>query len=411
MRDNAALPVLESILKPEHFQDARHRMIFASMLAMGMAGRQIDFVTLKDELGDGLDGAGGIEYLASLVDGLPRITNVDGWARIIRSKAKARAFLALLERGIKDSGGLEDIDALVDAHQSACGRLQETNDHGMRSMADVLPLAFQNLNTFVHSDTGITGIPTGLDTLDKLTGGMKSGQLWIIAARPARGKSAMCAQIAVHAALMGKRVLIFGMEMPAPQLAERMLLAEAGVNRWRLRDQHPGDWSSVYTAEEKLKGVPIWFDGREAPTLAQIRASARIHQQRYGLDLVVVDYLQRCTVNSKLERWEAVGEVARGLKGLARSLNVPVVAACQTNAESEERKPTLADLAQARQVIAAEADLIGLLHPDNLQEYRTQTSSQVNLLIEKHRDGATMVIPLTFERSCTRFHSIKMGDM
>jgi replicative DNA helicase len=185
-----------------------------------------------------------------------------------------------------------------------------------------------------------------------------------------------------------------------------MLRQEAGMNRWELKTDRSGKgWESVARAVSRLGILSIRFDRRESPTLGQIRASCRQEQSSGGLDLVIVDYLQRCAVNPKLDQWLAVGEVAKGLKSLARSLNVPVLAAAQLSADAEEKRPTLAHLAQSRQIIAAEADIVAFLHPDYPDEWRETDRPRMSLIIDKHRHGATASIPLYFEKKSTRFRS------
>jgi replicative DNA helicase len=404
--DNTALPVLEGVLKPEHFADQGHRGIYSAMLAMGVAGRHIELVTLKDELGQGLEGVGGATYLADLVAGLPRVGNVEGWADIVLSKARRRAAVSLAEKLIKRAT-TEDVstEQLLDDHHAALSRVMESQERGIRKISDVLPAALRKIDDFMESADGIVGLPTGLGEVDRNTGGLKPGELWILAARPSRGKSAFCTQVSVNVAAVGKRVLMFSMEMPPPSVVRRMLYSEAHVDRWDLRrkDRKDEALAKVHKSFADLSGLPIWFDGREAPSIAQIRAASRQHDAKYGVDLIVVDYLQRCSLDSRQDRWVAVGDIAKGLKNLALALDVPVLAACQLNAEAEEKRPTMADLAQARQVIAAEADLIAFLHPEDPQGWRNQDYPQVNFLLDKQRDGATLSLPLSFERPWTRF--------
>jgi replicative DNA helicase len=154
--------------------------------------------------------------------------------------------------------------------------------------------------------------------------------------------------------------------------------------------------------------MPVYFDPRESPNMAQIRASCK-QQAATGLDLVVVDYLQRCTVDQKVDRWLAVGDLAKGLKSLARYLKVPVLAACQLNADAEEKRPTMAMLGQAQSIISAEADLVGLLHPQDMANWKTQAFPLVDLYVDKHRAGACMAIQLSFEKRSTKFVSVARG--
>lgn len=256
----------------------------------------------------------------------------------------------------------------------------------------------------------MTGVPTGLLDFDRVTGGLKPGALYVIAARPSRGKSAFCAQAAVHAATLGCRSLVFSMEMEPYQLALRMILAEAGVDRWDLkRDKDIKNsyvWKKIGQACQKLGELGIAFDQRESPSLAQVRASCR-QQVVNGLDLVVVDYAQRMARDPETVKrsgeWAAVGENVRGLKSLARNLGVPVLVACQLTAEAEEHRPNMSMLQAAQSVISAEADLIAFLHPKDTAAWKSQPSPFIDLLVDKNRSGACMTITLSFERRLTRF--------
>lgn len=406
LADNRALSVLEGVVRPEHFADPGCRAVYTAMLAMGNAGRSIDELTLRDEMGGELEHVGGVAFIASLTDGLPRIQNVEHWGKLVASRARRRSAVLIAEKLIKQAGDERvSTEELLESLQTDLSRLMDTADRSIKRISDVLPVAFHKLEEFAESKDGVVGLSTGLPSIDSLTGGMKAGEQWIIGGRPSRGKSSFCTQVAVHVAGLGKKVLVFSMEMPPPSVVRRMLLSHAAIDRWDLRrsDRRDEAWLKVTRASSELSALPIWFDGREAPTLSQIRAAARQHEARHGLDLIVVDYLQRCTLDAKVDRWVAVGDVAKGLKNLALALDVPVLAACQLNADAEEKRPTMADLAQARQVIAAEADLVAFLHPDDPANWRSQDFPQVNFILDKQRDGATTSVQLSFERPWTRF--------
>lgn len=406
--NNGLIAQVEALLRPEHFAASAHRAIFSAMVLLGQSGHPIDHVTLRDELtGSGtLSEAGGMEYLSRLDDGMPRVENVEHWAGLVREKARRRAALALGERLVAQArDGEVETDELLDRHQSAFMRIMDAGENAVQTIGDVLPEAIRDLEAFGAAPGGMTGVATGFPDLDKLTGGLKGGVLFVLGARPSRGKSTFCAQVAVSAAAKGHKVLLFAMEMPPQHVAQRMLLTAAEVEKWDLRRTAQKDeaWRKVVKAYGELMPLPLYFDGREAPTLAHIRAGARIQKSRTGLDLVIVDYLQRVSVDPKQERWLAVGDVARGLKSLAMSLDVPVIAASQLDATAEEKRPTMANLQQAQSIISAEADIIAFLHPEEPDKWKEQPFPVINLLVDKHRAGATLAIPLSFEKANTRF--------
>ena len=405
--DNDAMPKVAGILAPKHFALESHRLVFEAMLHLFERNDPIDLVTLKNELGADLPRTGGPAFLGALMDGVPRLTNPEHWARLVLEKARRRAAVTLAQRLIEEAQSDDvETDALLDQHQAAMARLQEASGAAVQTLAQLLPDSLRELEASLTAPLGITGVPTGINELDRLTGGLRPGSLFVLAARPARGKSSLCTQAAIYAASKGKRVLAFSMEMPPVEVAGRMLLQDAGLDRRELRTDRSGEsWEKVARAVTRLGTLPIRFDRRESPTLGQIRASCRQEQSAGGLDLVIVDYLQRCSMNPKLEPWLAVGEVAKGLKSLARALNVPVVAACQLSAEAEEKRPTLAHLAQSRQIIGAEADVVAFLHPERPDDWRSEDCPRISLIVDKHRHGATASIPLYFEKKSTRFIS------
>jgi replicative DNA helicase len=410
--DETVLASVEAQLRVEHFQVSEHRTIYAAILTMAHGSRSIDLVTVKSELAASgeLEAAGGTAYLASLTDGLPRMTNVSGWVRIVREKARRRAAISIAHRLIEQADSPEiQTDDLVERAQAGLARLQQGSEKRIVSLRDVLPRAIQELETFATAKEGVTGIPTGLIDLDRCIGGLHGGRLYIVAARTSRGKSVLCAQIAINAAVHGTNVLVFSMEMEPYQLATRMILADAEVDKWDLKPESPKadySWGKVNRSTGRLAELPVWFDQSESPNLSQIRASVRQQANGPGVGLVVVDYLQRCHVDPKVDRWLSVGDLTKGLKSMALSVRVPVVAACQLNSEGEEKRPTLAMLAQAQSVISAEADAVVMIHPDDLAKWKTQNFPLVHFFVDKNRSGPCLDVRVSFEKSVSRFVSL-----
>ena len=410
MVDVKAMPGIEAQLRTEHFHEQAHRLVYGAMLDLGQSGRPVDLVTVVGALRDrgDLEMAGGAGFVAGMVDGIPRGTNVEAWVSIVREKARRRKAIAIASLFVEAAMTRTDAttDELLDHVHGQLGRLMEGGERKTIRLHDVLADAVTDLERFAMAQNGVTGIPTGLADLDRCIGGLAPGRLYVIAARTSRGKSVLCAQAAVSAAMSGRKVLVFSMEMEPYQLAQRMLLADAEVDRWDLKPESPKhdySWTKVIRSQDRLRDLPVAFDQRESPNLAEVRASARQHQARHGLDLVVVDYLQRMTPDPKLDRWLAIGDMARGLKTLARSMRVPVVAACQLNADAEEKRPTLASLAQAQSIISAESDVIVMLHPEELSKWKVQPLPIVNFFVDKNRQGPCMALQMLFDKACSRF--------
>lgn len=401
--NNAHLSTAEEWLRPEHFSANGHRRIFAAMSRMSEDGQGIDLVSLRQRLAaeQALEEAGGVVYLGQLIDGLPDVSSVDEWAKIVHDRARRRAAKVLGERLVSLTDSEAGTEELLDQHATAFQRIMESGDVTRATMPfkDALRLAEANIERHQGSG-GLTGVPSGLSDLDRCIGGWQRGALMIVAARPAGGKSVLCGQLATHAAKRGYRGLVFSMEMPPEAMAERMWFAEAGVNKWDLL--HGGNrWEAMQTAYGRLAGLPLIFDRRESPTMAQIRAAVKRQKVHGGVDFVVVDYLQRVDFDQKLEERIGVGRTAQGLKSLARMLEIPVIAACQLNRSSEGREPTLADLAESGK-IEREADVVMFLHPDPETKGANLDFPPVHLIVGKHRAGPTARFKLSFERKFTR---------
>jgi replicative DNA helicase len=409
--DNSAMDQLAALLTPKMFCDPRHVAIWTALLDLYAHSSPLDIVTLKNELAGGLDGhAGGVAYIASLIDGVPRVQNPELWAKIVIERARRRSVIAISKIAIQDAMEPEiQTDAVLGRLSEQLARITSEKSETSRTVDKVLPHTITKIEAFQLADGGIQGIPCGLADVDHLTGGWKNAALYILGGRPSRGKSTFCSQAAVHAASRGYSVLFFGMEMPDIDLVERMLLSEARVDKWRELRKRPGEpqneaaWARISQAYGTLSRLAITFEDREFPSLAQIKAAATQHKSRGNCDMIVVDYLQRCALPPGKEMWQGVGEVAAGLKTLARALNVAVLAACQLSSEAEEKRPTLSNLAQSRQIIAAEADLIAFLHPEDPANWRQHEFPQINLIVDKHRHGPCAVIPLSFEKATSRF--------
>lgn len=395
--DNKHLTTVEELLKPDHFSQPMNRDVFQAMVGMGETGQPIDLVSLKSELGKRGDAA----YIAGLIDGLPNFEDVTHWAGIVRDKARRRAAKVLGERLVQAAEGEERTEEILDRHATALTRLIEAGDIKSTIGIDVAAArAMANIDRFTQGHE-VNGIPTGLPDVDRLFGGFQAGTLVIIAARPGQGKSILCAQTSLYASKRGAPGLVFSMEMPPEAMVERMLYAEASVEKWDLRF-NDASWPKISMGYAKVKELPLWFDQRESPTMSQIRANAKRQHAVHGIKFVIVDYLQRVDIDSKQDNWVAVGETAKGLKSLARMLNIPVIVACQLNRESEGKAPGLKDLAESGK-IEREADVVIFLDPDKESVCTEAGATNVNLIVGKHRAGGTSAFRLRFQKSYCRF--------
>lgn len=414
--DNATMNEAAALLEPKHFSDLRHRVIWEAALALYEHNSPLDMVTLKDQLGSDWGKAGGREYVPGLIDGVPRITDIKAWCRIVLDWSQKRSLVWLAERALTEvKSGQYDVAELLERHQELLTKLMTSRQDGVVPIKDALKGAMERLEQFATSKNGMLGVPCGLPDIDRVIGGWQKGALYVVAARPGRGKSVLCTQAAIHAALTGRKVLTFNMEMVPEETAQRMLCSHAGVDKWDLR-QRPGQeqvfnqaWDGINRSFGVLARLPIYFDKRETPTIAQIRATARQHQAAKGCDLLIVDYIQRCQKPAGVDGWVAVGQIVEGLKNLALALQIPVLAACQVNAEGEERRPHMGMLAEARGKISAEADMIAFLHPEQPELWEQHDFPNMLFMMAKHRNGPTLTIPLSFERPNVRFVCLPEG--
>lgn len=405
----AALDTAADILRAEHFGEPVHRRIFAAMLELREQAIRPDIVTLRQAW----EGEYPVVYLGGLLDGLPRVTDTSAWARQVLQDARRRALSALMEKGhawSQDESA--DTDAVVDRVMQGLSRIHEAGAE--RSYVITMPEAIKDaearLDRFVSAKDGITGIPTGLPTLDEVLGGLQGGALYTLGARPARGKSALAKQMAVNAGIAGFKVLFFSLEMLPAQVAQRMILGEAGLDRWELKYKPDQSWPLLRDAVARLKTLPIEFDRHESPTLAHIRTHVKRAKREGGCDLVIVDYFQRCEIG-KEERLEGLTKIAMGLKSMAQAFDVAVMLPAQLRRDAQERRPSLADIKECG-ALEHESDVVLFLHPAEVMENGRRLDAdkamekefpEVDLIVAKHREGSTRTIHTSFMRRHVSF--------
>lgn len=416
---DAALRALE-LLDHSMFYREGHRRVFRAMAALLERRVVIDYVTLRDELArrGELDEAGGVEYLAELVDVAPTAANLEFHAGIVREKAILRRLIDTATGIITEAyAGRSSANELLDAAESRVFHIsQERRDAGFIRIKEMLWPTMERIETLHRSGKKITGVPSGFVELDELTSGFQKSELIIVAARPSMGKTAFCLNIATHAALENMGVAVFSLEMSKDALVQRMLCAEARVDsqlvrRGMLRDH---DFTKLARAAGILQGCPIWIDDTPAQTLLEVRSKARRLKAESELGMIVVDYLQLMRSPEYSDnRVQEISDISRSLKALARELEIPVVALSQLSRASEqrggERKPILSDLRDSG-AIEQDADVVIFIHrPEMYQKEDSEGRSlegMAEILIAKHRNGPTGNIDLHFEKSITRFDNL-----
>jgi replicative DNA helicase len=414
--DNHALNAAVERLRSEDFFLSQHRHIFERMVQLGEKQQAIDTITLMEDLARSgeLEAAGGVAYLSQLADGLPRVTNVDHYARIVKEKAILRSLIhsasAIQEQALAAN---DDADVILDRAESTIFQLAEDRvKAGLIGVKDLVKDGFERLEKIFSEGRRITGLATGYSGLDGETAGLQPSELIILAARPSMGKTALALNIAENVALRSREpVAIFSLEMSKESLLLRLLSSHARVDAHKFRTGHLNrdDWGKITASLAELGEAPIWIDDSASSTVLEMGAKARRLKRDRGLSLVVVDYIQLVVPTSNRRnsnRQEEVSGISRSLKALAKELKVPVVVLSQlTRApEREDRKPQLSDLRESG-AIEQDADVVLFINRPNF--YKTdipeEERAKAELIIAKQRNGPTGSLNFVFLSRNTRF--------
>ncbi len=420
--DADAMTRIEDVVDDTMFFREGHRVIFRAMRTLHTRNQAIDVVTLGDHLtGAGeLERSGGLEYLSELLDVVPTAANISYHARIVRDKALLRRLIDVSTKIIQDAyqPGDRSVEELVDEAEKNVFQVAESHDRGgFVWIKDLLWDTIEQIEERQKSGSSITGVPSGYPTLDKMTTGFQKGDLVIVAARPSMGKTSWVLNVAQNAAIShGRSVAIFSLEMSKEQLVHRLLCSEARVDAQRLRLGRltQSDFQRIATAAGKLNSSQIWIDDSPGGTVLDMRAKARRlkAEAEGGLGLIVIDYLQLMGGSGRVEsRQQEVSQISRGLKGLARELEVPVVALSQLSRGPEQRtdhRPQLSDLRDSGS-IEQDADLVMFLYrpeyysSSGQDEDGNSLEGKAELIISKQRNGPTGTIEMYFHKAYTRF--------
>ncbi|MGI9232275.1 MAG: replicative DNA helicase [Woeseiaceae bacterium] len=406
------------VVLAEDFYRKDHRVIFSAIGKLIEGGSPCDVVTLSEHLDScgELEQAGGLEYLATLANETAGAANARAYAKIVRERSTLRALInagneisgnAFANDGRTASEVLDDAERMVFeiAEKGSRGR------KGFRSLKQILPEAVDRIDLLHQSDGSITGVSSGYHEFDKMTAGLQAGDLVIIAGRPSMGKTTLALNIAENAAIGSKvPTALFSMEMPAQQLAFRMISSLGRVDQTHLRTGNfpDEDWSRINTAVQLMSDAPIFIDDTPSLSPTEIRARARRLHREHGLGLIVIDYLQLMQVEgSKENRATEISEISRGLKALAKELEVPVIALSQLNRSVEQRtdkRPVMSDLRESG-AIEQDADLIIFIYREEVYNQDTPRKGIADIAIAKQRNGPIGDFPLTFVGRYTKFEN------
>ncbi len=421
MLDPEALERLEGSLIPEHFYAERHRLIFNAMLELTGKGQPADSLTIKDylEQRQQLDTCGGEQYLGELISAIPTAANVRHYANIVRDRAVLRELLGVcskVSQNIYESPDVEVGDHLDQAEMDmlAVAERFSRSRPTFNKMNELMIEGYHQLEKRYAEKKAITGTPTGYNDLDEITSGLQPSDLLIVAGRPSMGKTAFAMNLARNAAMETENasaVAIFSLEMSAQQIALRMLASEARVNMKLLRTGRfsSDDWRKLASASGSLAESPIFVDDTPSISVLELRSKCRrLKKEAGGLDLVIIDYLQLMSGRAGAERREQeISEITRSLKGLAKELNVPVIALSQLNRSLESRadkRPMMSDLRESG-AIEQDADVIMFIYRDEVYNKKPENEGLAEVIIAKQRNGPTGIVNLTFLHEFTRFES------
>jgi replicative DNA helicase len=416
--DGALLPRVMEFLAPEDFAHEAHRAIYEAALALADRREGVDLVTVQGELEktSRLDRAGGTAYLASLVDLVPDVENIESYARLVRESSLRRLVILQSRRAIRDAVTAPDAETVLENAQRELVEIAKGSIRG--GFVKLSRIAEKNEDEIqkIHGrGTMLTGLPTGFTRLNALTQGLQKTDLVVVAARPGMGKTAFALNIASHLTIHQKYVVgFFSLEMSAEQLGFRIQCAEARVNLQRLREGRLSkeEKKALFFSTQQMREAQLYVDDTPAITLLEMRARALQLKQRTGLHALFVDYIQIMGTRGKVEnRTQEVSAFSRGLKALAKELDVPVIALSQLSRRTEQRgaekEPVLSDLRESG-AIEQDADVVLFLSRPEYYDKDTEQKNVCDVVIAKQRNGPTDRFTLGWSGEYTRFSDLAM---
>jgi len=419
MLSKDAIADVVEILRGQDFYRPAHETIYEAIIDLYGRGEPADAVTVSDELTKRaeINRIGGPAYLHELIQTVPTAANAGYYAEIVAERAVLRRLVnagtKIVQLGYGSDGEVEDLVNQAQAEVYAVAERRTAEDYVV--LKDVMESTVDEIEASGHRGEGMVGVPTGFYELDELTHGLHPGQMIVIAARPAVGKSTFALDFARSAAIKNNlATVMFSLEMGRNEIAMRLLSAEATIGLQDLRKGTIKDeqWSKIATTMGRMNDAPLFIDDSPNMSLMEIRAKCRRLKQQHDLKLVILDYLQLMSSGKKVEsRQQEVSEFSRALKLLAKELQVPVIALSQLNRGSEQRqdkRPMVSDLRESGS-IEQDADMVILLHREDVYDKESPRAGEADILIAKHRNGPTKDIVVAFQGHYSRFANMA-GD-
>ena len=443
--DPGAIDKVLEFLRAEHFYSEAHRRIFEAALELREKGQPVDYIQVSSYLRDRerLQQVGGMPFLTELLNVAPALANVEAYGRTVFEKSRVRQIILAAQRvvaeGYVDYG---EAQSFIDRAEQSIYQIARTgSSSSVEHIRPILIRSFEKMQAAAQNGSWVTGVPTGFDRYDRLTSGLHEGDLSIVAARPGMGKTSFVLNVAQNVSrprivespdqpgrrseIPGVAVMVFSLEMPREQLTNRMLASEArvDVSKMRSRALTTEDWAKLTTAAALLSKLPIYIDDTPSVTLLEVRAKMRRLIAEYErktdgprVGLLIIDYLQlmkgRDGVSS---REQEISEISRGLKGLAKELKLPVIALSQLNRAVESRsekskRPLLSDLRESGAIEQDADNIIFIYRDDYYNKEDSEEQGIAEIILAKHRNGATDTVKVRFEREYTRFSNLPEGE-
>lgn len=415
LEHNAVISAMEILEAHDFYRDV-HRIIFEAMEHLHRENKEIDLITLPEELRrmKKLDAAGGLEYVLSLPNLVATAANVEYHANIVKEKAMVRELItACSDLSAEAYNGSKDAEDLIDEAERKIFHLAENKKNSdFAPVASIVEKTMDKITLLSQTKIGFTGLRSGFTDLDKLTSGFQPSDLILVAARPSMGKTAFTLNIANNVGVkQHKTVAFFSLEMSKEQLVQRMLCQLSKLDSQKLRTgqlQQGPEWNVLTDACSLLYEAPIYIDDTPGISVQEMRSKARRLKSEHGLDLIIVDYLQLMQGRNPESRQQEISEISRSLKALARELNVPLIALSQLSRSVESRqdkRPMLSDLRESG-ALEQDADIVSFLYREAYYNKETENPNITEVIIAKHRNGPTDTVKLFFKSECTLFEDL-----
>lgn len=410
---NDLINILLEKTKAEEFYDPKNRHVFQAILKLNSENSPVDFATVADELEKNgeLEAIGGIDYILALADPTYYKTNMESYIAIVKEKAALRRIITFADDTMRRAYEAKDpADSIIGSASEGLSEISDLKtDEGLVKIEDTIQETFDYMNEMAMNPGSITGITTGFRDLDRQLSGLQNSDLVLLAARPSVGKTALGINIGLNAALAGKKVAVFSLEMSRRQILQRIMSMVTSIDLQSIISGNieQEEWQILITKLPELKNLDMYVDDTASISLTELRAKTKRLKQDQGVDLVIIDYLQLMTTDSQRveNRQQEISNISRGLKGLAKELNIPVLALSQLSRKSEERsdkRPMLSDLRESG-AIEQDADVVLFLYRDDYYHEDSEKQNIAEVIIAKHRNGPTGTVELVWKGEFTKF--------